>query len=160
MTVQNGASREELLCAQLRQALPGFGGLTEAEAGGLLAAFRCRSVAAQADLWCSGEPGDSLAFIVSGKIELQVDTEFPGKQVVVGVFSRGAVIGTGSVLSHHPRTSTARVLEDAVVAVLDPRNLEALLQEQPQAGIKLLKGILLSESHRLSKAYARLASVF
>lgn len=150
----------QTLCERMKRELRCFSFLSDVELGEIAPYFSCRMVPARANVWTSGEVDDYMAFIISGRIELKVDTEFPGKQVVVGVFSRGAVIGVGSVLNHHPRTSTARALEDCGLVLLARESFEALLQVYPQTGIKLLKGVLLSETHRLSRAYARLASVF
>ncbi|NJC88765.1 MAG: cyclic nucleotide-binding domain-containing protein [Desulfuromonas sp.] len=150
----------QTLCEKMKRELRCFSFLSDVELGAIAPYFSCRMVPARADVWRSGDVEDYMAFIVTGKVELKVDTEFPGKQVVVGVFSRGAVIGAGSVLSPHPRTLTARALEDCGLVLLARENFEMLLQAYPQTGIKLLKGVLLSEAHRLSRAYARLASVF
>ena len=149
-----------VLCERMKQELRCFSFLSDVELEKLSPYFSCRVATARTDLWQSGDTDDFMAFIISGKIEIKVDTEFPGKQVVVGVFSRGAVIGVGSVLNRHPRTSTARAMEDASLVLLSRKNFEELLAQHPQAGIQLLKGMLLSESHRLSRAYARLASIF
>lgn len=117
-------------------------------------------VPAGAELWTVGAAGDYLACILDGSIELKVDTEFPGKQIVVGVFSSGTVIGAGCVLDDLPRATTAKTLEPATLLLLNRENFGALTQAHPQIGVKLLKGILLAETNRLRKAYARLASIF
>ena len=155
---ENGC--QQTLCERMKQELRCFSFLSDVELGEISPYFNCQMLPARADLWRSGDTDDYMAFVISGKIELKIDTEFPGKQVVVGVFSRGAVIGSNSVLNHHPRSSTARALEDCGLVLLAKENFDALLASHPQTGIKLLKGVLLSETHRLSRAYARLASIF
>lgn len=151
---------DQTLCERMKQELRCFSFLSSVELEEITPFFSCRVVAAREDLWRSGEADEYMAFIISGRIELKVDTEFPGKQVVVGVFSRGSVIGTSSVLNDQPRTTTARALETAGLVLLSRESFEALVEAQPQVGINLLKGVLLSETHRLSRAYARLASIF
>ena len=155
-----GQECPQTLCRKLKGGLRYFSFLADIELDEIADYFNCCLVAARNDLWRSGESDGYLAFIISGRIEIKVDTEFPGKQVVVGVFSRGSVIGTSSVLDGQPRSTTARALEDVGLVLLTRENFEALLAERPALGIKLLKGVLLSESRRLSKAYARLASLF
>jgi hypothetical protein len=39
-------------------------------------------------------------------------------------------------------------------------NFDKLIDRHPRLGVKLLEGMLLSETTRLHKAYARLASIF
>jgi CRP-like cAMP-binding protein len=155
-----GSDCPQGLCERMKRELHCFSFLSEVELEQINPYFNCCMVPARKDLWRSGDVDGYLAFIISGRVEIKVDTEFPGKQVVVGVFSRGAVIGTGSVLGHQPRSTTARILEDAGLILLSRENFEKLLADYPPVGINLLKGVLLSESQRLNKAYARLASLF
>jgi CRP-like cAMP-binding protein len=122
--------------------------------------FTLSQVPAASELWTVGTPGDALACILAGGIELKVDTEFPGKQIVVGVFTAGAVIGASCVLDDLPHATTAKALEPTTLLLLSRERFGALAEEHPQLGVKLLKGVLLSETNRLRKAYARLASIF
>lgn len=112
------------------------------------------------ELWAVGAAADCLASIIAGSIELRVDTEFPGKQIVVGVFGAGTVIGASCVVDHAPRATTATALESTTLLLLTKGNFDALAAEHPQIGVKLLKGLLRAETSRLNQAYARLASVF
>jgi len=155
-----GSECSQTLCEQMKCELRCFSFLSDVELEQISPYFKCCISPARNDLWHSGDGDGYLAFIVSGRVEIKVDTEFPGKQVVVGVFSRGAVIGTSSVLDNQPRSTTARTLEETGLILLSKENFEALLTTFPQVGIKLLKGVLLSESRRLSKAYSRLAAIF
>lgn len=148
------------LCRQMKQELCFFSFLSEGEIEEVSPYFNCRAVKAGENLWSSGEPCDHVAFIVSGKVQIKVDTEFPGKQVVVGVFSRGAAIGVSCTVGRRPRNSTARAMEDTGLILLSHENFEALIERHPSLGVKILQGMLLSESTRLNKAYERLASIF
>ena len=112
------------------------------------------------DLWRVGEAGDYLACVMAGRVEIKVDTEFAGKQLVMGVFGAGAAIGASALLDHLPRSTAARTLEPTTLLLLDREGFAALTAAHPQIGIKLLKGMLLAEAARLRQAYARLASVF
>lgn len=137
-----------------------FAVLSAAERTAISRYFTASQVPAGTELWAVGAAGDYLACILNGSIELKVDTEFPGKQIVVGVFSSGTVIGASCVLDDLPRTTTAKVLEPTTLLLLKRENFVALSKEHPQIGVKLLKGILLAEATRLRKAYERLASIF
>jgi CRP/FNR family cyclic AMP-dependent transcriptional regulator len=153
-------SCSQRLCQKMKQELGFFSFLSEVELENVSPYFNCLAVKVGNCLWESGEPSDYVAFIVSGKVQLKVDTEFPGKQVVVGVFGRGAAIGVSSTVVSRPRSSTARALEDTGLIIITPANFEQLTELHPRLGVKLLKGMLLSETTRLNKAYARLASIF
>lgn len=119
-----------------------------------------RRVAAGHELWAAGNAGDFLVCVLAGAVELKVDTEFPGKQIVVGVFNPGTVIGASCVLDQLPRPTTAKALEATTLLILERERFDCLVDEHQRLGIKLLKGLLLAEANRLRKAYARLASIF
>jgi CRP/FNR family cyclic AMP-dependent transcriptional regulator len=155
-----GENCSEHLCQKMKQELGFFSFLSDTDLEKVSPFFNCRMVKAGLNVWASGDPCDYVAFIVTGRIQLKVDTEFPGKQVVVGVFSRGAAIGVNCAVSRQPRTSTAQAMEDTGLILITNENFDRLIDQHPHLGVKLLEGMLLSESTRLHKAYARLASVF
>ncbi len=150
----------ERLCQKLKQELSVFSFFSESDIDDVSPYFNCRKVKAGDNIWVAGESCNYIAFIVSGRVQIKVNTEFPGKQVVVGVFSRGAATGVSCAVTRQPRNSTARVMEDAGLILLTRENFEKLIEIFPSLGVKLLQGMLLSETTRLNKAYARLASIF
>ena len=137
-----------------------FAMLSEAELAIMRTYLRGRQLPDGAELWQVGDAGDYLACIEAGCIELKVDTEFPGRQLVMGVFRAGAAIGASCLLDHLPRATAAKALEPTTLLLLDRTRFAALTCDHPQIAIKLLKSLLLAESSRLRQAYARLASVF
>jgi CRP-like cAMP-binding protein len=140
---------------------PGFfAALSAGERKTISRYFSESQVPAGSELWAAGTAGDYLACILNGSIELKVDTEFPGKQIVVGVFNSGTVIGASCVLDDLPRSTAAKALESTTLLLLKRENFVALTEDHPRIGVKLLKGILLAEAKRLRKAYERLASIF
>ena len=153
-------SCSQQLCRKMKRELGFFSFLTEVELEEVSSFFNCRAVKAGDRVWQSGDASDYVAFIVSGRVQLKVNTEFPGKQVVVGVFSRGAAIGVSCTVDRRPRSSTARALEDTGLILITHENFDRLVDRHPRLGVKLLQGMLLSETTRLHKAYARLASIF
>ncbi len=122
--------------------------------------FQHKTVKAGEVLWEEGAPSDYVAIISSGKIEIKKKTEFEGKHVVVGIYSQGAVVGTLGILNGAPRAATAVALEDVTLLILTPENFEKLMQKNPDLGIRLLKGMLLSVSVRLKKSFERLSKFF
>lgn len=147
-------------CLLLKRQLRFFHFLAEEDMPLLADFFDCRQVPAGEILWQEGEPGDYEAFIVEGRVEVKKDTEFAGKQVVVGVYSPGTVVGELCLLDKKPRAVTAVALEDCGLLILTRQRLEALLEEHPRVGVKLLKGMLFAVSIRLRKSFERLASIF
>ncbi|MGK2907755.1 MAG: Crp/Fnr family transcriptional regulator [Desulfuromonadales bacterium] len=155
-----GENCSEQLCREMKRELGFFSFLSEADLEEVSQYFHCRKVKSGENVWTAGDPGDYVAFIVSGRVQIKVNTEFPGKQVVVGVFSRGAAIGVNSTVVHEPRNSTARAMDDTGLILINQEYFDNLIDEHPRIGVKLLQGMLLSETTRLHKVYARLASIF
>lgn len=70
------------------------------------------------------DPGDSFYIILSGSVEVFVESI--SKQVAVR--RAGEFIGEMSLLMGTPRTATLRTLEDTVLFVVDHSNLQSLLK--------------------------------
>jgi CRP/FNR family cyclic AMP-dependent transcriptional regulator len=98
---------------------------------------------------------DYIAFIVSGRVDIKKETEFEGKELVVGKYSKGALCLDDSL-----RRVTAEALEDVTLAIITQKNLDKLIDTNPQLGAKLLKGMLLTVSSRLRQSFDRLAVFF
>ncbi|NIO16924.1 MAG: cyclic nucleotide-binding domain-containing protein [Deltaproteobacteria bacterium] len=107
-----------------------------------------------------GKICDYVALILSGKIEIKKDTDFAGKQVVIGILSEGSVVGEMWLLEDHPGPVTAVAVEDSILLMMSRQNFNTLIENDPVMGVKLLKGVLLSTSIRLRKAYDRMAAIF
>ena len=111
-------------------------------------------------LWEEGDDCAYVAFVVNGQLKIKKGTEFKGKDVIVGVYGSGAVVGELCVFDNSPRHITAVALEDTDLLMITIQNLNILLEENPQVGNHLLKGMLFSVSARLRKSMDRLASMF
>lgn len=145
---------------QLIAKLSFFRGLSAEEITLQQGYFSVRKVVAGEELWHEGEAGEYLAFVLSGCMQLKKDTEFGGTPVVVGVFSPGAVIGELSFSRNDLRVVTAAALEDSRVAILTRASFDALVNEHPGLGVKLLEAVLQATCKRLEKSYERLAAIF
>ena len=147
-------------CAKFKSQLRCFSFLDAEDLPELAGYFSCGRVRAGEALWREGDAGDFEAFIVEGKVEVTKQTEFPGRQVVVGVYSPGAIIGELCVLEGRPRAVTAVALEETSLLLLRCEDFERLLASDPSLAVQLLKGILLAVSIRLRKSFERLAAIF
>jgi len=107
-----------------------------------------------------GDAGDFIGFVVSGKLEVKKQTEFKGNQLIIALLSSGALVGELSIFDQHKRSATVEAVEDTTMLILRSRSLEALIQQHPYTGIKLLKGLIRILSLRLRKATERLTTIF
>ncbi len=107
-----------------------------------------------------GDRPDYIAFIAAGSAEIQKQTEFSGKQIVLGRMSKGSFLGEVALFDEEPRSATAMALEDTELLILRRRALEELSEAHPAIGIKILQGIARVLSIRLRQLTERLVVVF
>lgn len=105
------------------------------------------------------ERADCMAFVVSGRLSVKKQTNFPGKQVLVAILESGSLVGESSVLDRGSRAATVDVLETSRLLVLSSDDFNRLLEEHPRLGIKILKRIIHVVSIRVKKADDRLAKL-
>jgi len=122
--------------------------------------LQCRKAATGEILWNESDSCGEMAFIVSGHLEVRKQTEFPGKNVIVGVYGPGSIVGELCVLQGVPRSVSVSAQTDCELLMMGSDEFEALAAKSPDLAIKLLKGMLLTVSIRLNKAFERLATVF
>ena len=111
-------------------------------------------------LFKEGDPGDFVGCVISGKLEVKKQTEFKGNQVIIALLTKGALVGELSIFDRHSRSATVEAVEKTTMLILRNDAIEALMQEHPHTGIKLLRGLLRILSIRLRKATERLTNIF
>jgi len=107
-----------------------------------------------------GDRCDFVAFIVSGKLEIKKETEFQGKEFVLGLYGKGSLVGELCFLDDTPRPYSAIALEDSFLVKLPREKYLLMEKESPALALKFLKGLLLASSIRLRKSFDRMASIF
>jgi CRP-like cAMP-binding protein len=148
------------LLLRLRSEIPIFRYLSDADVEELAPYFFLQEARAGDTLWHEDDPCDYVGWIISGRLKIKKQTEFPGKWVVLGTYSQGTVVGELCIVDNHRRAVTAEAMEDTRLGVLPRPKFEQLLEEHPRVGILLLKGMLLRVSIRLRKSFDRLADIF
>lgn len=147
-------------CTQMKREFRFFHFLTEDDITQLQEYFKCSSYASGENIWLEGDSSYFIAFITKGRVETKKETEFKGKQVVVGVYGSESLIGIVSLLSNESRPVTATALEESRVLILDRESFDTLNREHPELSNRLMKGMLFCLSMRLKQSYERLASIF
>jgi CRP-like cAMP-binding protein len=130
--------------------------LSDEDLKNLSAFFESKNIPEGETLWKEEDPFDYIAFIVSGRVEIKKETEFGGMNVIVGIYSKGALC----ILDESLKKVTAVALEDVSLAIITQENLDRLIATNPGLGAKLLKGMLLTVSSRLRKSFDRLTVFF
>lgn len=155
----DGICRERL-CGRMKRELSSFSFLEDADLDEIAGYFECRQVKVGENLWREGDTGNYLAFVIQGRLEVKKQTEFAGKEVVVGVYGPGAVVGEICFFSRSSRPETAHALTHLDLILLTRRSYERLVEAHPVLGVRLLEGMLLTVSTRLRKSFERLAAIF
>jgi CRP-like cAMP-binding protein len=144
------------LHASMKEEKSFFNFMSDEDLRDLSAFFEIKKIHAGGKLWKKEDPYDYIAFIVSGRVDIKKETEFEGKELVVGKYSKGALC----ILDESLRRVTAEAFEDITLAIITQKNLDKLIDTNPQLGAKLLKGMLLTVSSRLRQSFDRLAVFF
>jgi len=126
----------------------------------LIGYFQFRQVAKGELLWREGDESDYLVFVVRGRLEASKETEFKGKQVVIGLLTDGSIVGDIGMIDGRPRSVSIRALSDTALLSIDREAFDSLLASQPELGQQFLKSILYSVSDRLRHAEQRLTRIF
>jgi len=148
------------LCQRIKSELKTFHFLGIDDPMKLEPYLECRRLQVGETLWEEDGECGFMVFVVTGCLMVKKQTEFEGKNVIVGLYGPGAIAGELCILDASPRVVTANAHEDSEILVLTRENFERLCKESPELAVKLLKGMLLAVSTRLRKSFDRLASVF
>jgi CRP/FNR family cyclic AMP-dependent transcriptional regulator len=130
--------------------------LSDEDLKNLSAFFESKNIPAGETLWKEEDPFDYIAFIVSGRVEIKKEAEFGGMNVIMGIYSNGALC----ILDDSLKKVTAVALENVSLAIITQENLDKLIATNPGLGAKLLKGMLLTISDRLRKSLDRIVTFF
>ncbi len=148
------------LNGRMKESFRFFNYLSQEEVGAFLGFCDTRQADAGETLWDEGDEDNYAAFVVSGKVGIKKRTEFKDKHMIVGLFTKGSVVGELCLLTQHPRSVTAVALEPAEMVILRSDHFESMISDHPMLGLKLLKHIFLVISKRLNRSTDRIAKIF
>ena len=143
-----------------KEELKSFRFLSDDEKELLLDHLEWCDLAAGEVLWEEGASSDSLVFILHGRINMKKQTEFPGKEIIIGAYTTGSILGAASFLDGSRRPWTAKAYVDTQLGVLNRENFDDIVKNHPALGLNLFKGIIFTLSSRLKQSFERLASIF
>ncbi len=111
-------------------------------------------------LWKEGESADAMAMIISGRVQVMKETAFAGKQMMVGIYGKGSIVGELSVIDSRPLHVSAKALEKVDLLYLTRQDFEKLTDQYPEIGVKILSSILGLVSIRQRNTLDRLTNFF
>jgi CRP-like cAMP-binding protein len=122
--------------------------LSAAELEAIAAIVASRQVAAGADLFREGEPGDGLFLVVAG--EVNVIKRGPSGEHSLARLGAGGVLGEMSLVTAEARSATGRALVATQALYLPAARFRALLETNSLAAHKMVAAIAEVLAHRLA----------
>ena len=96
------------------------------------------------------EKAEHLFILVNGEIELRVQLTTHNQRITVGVINRSnQCFGWSGVISPNYFTAAAVCCQNSTVIAIDGKKLIEILEDEPAAGFKVMKGIAEIISSRL-----------
>src|SRR4051795_4638984 len=120
-------------------------GTTPLEAGPwaeLAASAQPVSVRAREWLFRQGDPGDSLYVVLTGRLEIVIESEGAAEPKVIRVLGRGDSVGELALLTESPRSASVRARRDSELLYVTREHFARLLDERPEfaAGLTRVLG--------------------
>ena len=84
-----------------------------------------------------GGPGDSMFFIRSGVVEVRKKDPNTGIEFLLTELKDGACVGEMSLLTGKPRSATVRTMEPTTCSVLESKDFEELILQNPKVAMAL-----------------------
>lgn len=108
-------------------------------------------------LFREGDQGDYVCFVLQGGLDVVKESGAPGEVVTIATISRKRSIGEMSVIDNTTRSATAIARSKTSLVSLPQKSFNAILDQHPKTGIKILKGIARLMSMNMRKTSSRLA---
>jgi CRP-like cAMP-binding protein len=106
-----------------------------------------------------GDFEDYMGFIIEGKLAVKMKTGYWGKNIIIAILERGAIVGEGAFLDSGPRGNTVIAMEKSRLLTLTTQKMEELITNKPSLAIKIMKRMLYIQSLRLRKAGERISEL-
>ena len=130
----------QALTLEAIRSVPLFGSLSDEAARELLTLLKSRPVPAGTSLFRTGELGDAMYLIQSGRVRIAVhDAE--GKEIVLAELAQGDFFGEMAIIDGKQRSADAAVIEDAYLSVLSRDNFLRFINTNPGVALEMLSAV-------------------
>ena len=86
-------------------------------------------------IFCVGDPGDYLAVLVSGCVEISKGTK------IISVVDPGSMFGEMGIIDHKPRVASAIAKNQSRVAEIREGQFAGLLRVMPEFGLAVMRSL-------------------
>ena len=119
------------------RSVPLFASLDDEAASELRSLLRTRDVGTGTPLFRTGDEGDAMYLIESGRVRICV-TDEDKKEIVLAELARGDFFGEMAIIDGKKRSADAVIAEDARLAVLSRDNFLHFIQSNPMVALEML----------------------
>jgi len=119
------------------RSVPLFASLDDAAAGELRDLLRTRDVAAGAALFRTGDDGDAMYLIESGRVRITI-TDDDKKTITLAELAQGDFFGEMAIIDGKQRSADAIVSEAARLAILSRDNFLRFIRNNPLVALEML----------------------
>lgn len=118
-----------------------------------------RPVPPKTVLATEGQIGDSVFFIISGKVEIRKEG-MDGKVAVMGQRGKGTTVGEiALVVENSMRIATIVAVDNVELLALSRGNFEKIIAKNPTIAIRILRNIAATLSQRVSQLSGKVADL-
>lgn len=137
------------------RALPVFADLDDAHLLAVLQLSRVRSYVSGEVIFEQGDRGDTMLFLISGRLRVELD-DGKGNRTDVGTVVAGQVVGEMAALDPAPRAASVIAASDASAYELSVDALRQLRREAPAAAAAITSAIIGDVTARLRSINERI----
>lgn len=119
------------------RSVPLFASLDDEAATELRSLLRTRDVGTGTALFRTGDDGDAMYLIESGRVRIAV-TDEDKKEIVLAELARGDFFGEMAIIDGKKRSADAVIAEDARLAVLSRENFLRFIHNNPTVALEML----------------------
>src|SRR5258708_20843086 len=119
------------------RSVPLFASLDDEAAGELRDLLRTREVDAGAALFRSGDDGDAMYLIESGRVRITI-TDDDKKTITLAELAQGDFFGEMAIIDGKKRSADAIISETARLAILSRDNFLRFIRNNPLVGLEIL----------------------
>lgn len=120
-----------------------FAGLNKAESDLLAQALQEKSLAEGETVFLEQMPGESLYLVLEGTVKVSKMLA-EGDEQILAILGPEDIFGELALLDGGPRLATARIAEQARLAVLSRTNFDLLARKNPAMAFELLRNLSLN----------------
>jgi CRP-like cAMP-binding protein len=106
-----------------------------------------------------GDDEDYMGFLIEGKLAVKKKTGYWGKNIIIAILEKGAMVGEGAFIDSGLRSTTIIAMEPSRLLILSVQKMEELISNNSLLAIKLMKRMLYIMTIRLRKAGERISEL-